>query len=280
MLNLNDFEKKIYSQNGEDGIISFLLDCVGRDRFFYVEFGVESGQECNTRYLREHTGFHGLMMDGGHENHGIGLYQEFVTAENINDLFKKYYVPHEFELLSIDIDGNDLWVWKAINSIYRPKIVIIEYNGHLPPPLSVTVPYEPFRQWDYSCFHGASLIALSHLAQEKGYTLVGCCQTGVNAFFVRNDLVHKVSKSIVLTTPEQSFKPIQLGIGGLGTTIYTIRDFRIYGHAKMNQTQYRFVEYPSGKEIYIEELDYCQHIPPTETQLFWQQNSNEYSRKI
>lgn len=107
---LQKFANKIYSQNREDGVIAFLLDCVGRDQKYFVEFGVENGSECNTRYLREHAGFTGLMMDGGFENASIGLHQEFVTAANINELFKKYDVPSEFEILSIDIDGNDLWV--------------------------------------------------------------------------------------------------------------------------------------------------------------------------
>lgn len=87
---LHDSEHKIYSQNGEDGIISSLLHCVGYGHKYFVEFGVEDGAECNTRYLREYAGFTGLMMDGGYENKSIGLHKELVTQENINELFEKY----------------------------------------------------------------------------------------------------------------------------------------------------------------------------------------------
>lgn len=164
---LQKFEHKIYSQTGADGIISFLLDCVGRGGRYFVEFGVENGIECNTRYLREYAGFSGLMMDNCNEHRVIGLYRETVTVANINLLFEKYGVPLDFEILSIDIDSNDLWIWNAIDEKYTPKIVIIEYNGVLPPPISATIPYSEDFQWDYSSFSGASLTALNQLAQKK-----------------------------------------------------------------------------------------------------------------
>lgn len=195
-IDLKYFEKKIFSQNGEDGITQYLLSQIGIKNKYYVEFGVENGEECNTRHLRENLGFTGLLMDGLQENHSIGLYKEFVNAENINDLFLKYNVPHEFDVLSIDIDFNDLYVWKAIDNKYKPNIVIIEYNAEHKPPLSLVVKYDSNRFWDGTKYHGASLSALNHIALEKGYTLIYCNDNGVNAFFVRNDLLNKLNFEI------------------------------------------------------------------------------------
>lgn len=189
IIDLKYFEKKIFSQNGEDGITQYLLSLVGIKNKYYVEFGVENGFECNTRHLRENLGFTGLLMDGSHEKHEIGLYKEFVNAENINDLFVKYNVPNEFDVLSIDIDFNDLYVWKAIKNDYKPSIVIIEYNPEYAPPQSLVVQYDSNRYWDGTKYHGASLSALDLLSKEKGYTLVYCDNNGVNAFFVRNELL-------------------------------------------------------------------------------------------
>ncbi|MDD5041831.1 MAG: hypothetical protein PHX87_00550 [Candidatus Peribacteraceae bacterium] len=124
---------------------------------------------------------------GGKEN-SLGVYQEFITAENIEPLFRKYGVPEAFDLLSIDIDGNDYWVWKAITH-FHPRAVIMEYNANKGPDASVTIPYDPAFRWDGTDYQGASLRALEHLGREKGYTLVATDRCGVNAFFVLNGLV-------------------------------------------------------------------------------------------
>lgn len=92
-MNLNNFEQKIWSQNGEDGITMKLIELLDiNEQKFYVEFGVENGNECNTKILRE-LKWDGLIMDGGYENKNINLQKEFITKENINELFKKYNVP-------------------------------------------------------------------------------------------------------------------------------------------------------------------------------------------
>lgn len=113
----------------------------------------------------------------------------FINAENIEDLFMEMHVPSEFDFLSIDIDRNDYWVWRAIQR-YRPRVVAIEYNATLGPMAPVTLPYNPLATWDgYSNYFGASLKAMEILGAEKGYALVGCNYTGVTAFFVRHDLL-------------------------------------------------------------------------------------------
>lgn len=228
--NINDHEKKIYSQNGEDGIIEFIFSQIGTTNKFSVEFGVGNGFECNTVYLLEKKGWKGLMMDYGVDqdiqwtgvmkkawyNRKLGLIgsirkdlaflkklisrtkrsrrfhldikSEKVTAENIQNLFQKYNVPKNFDLLSIDIDYNDYWVWKSITD-YLPRVVVIEYNSSIPPTESKTVPYDPEAKWDGTNYFGASLLALKNLGLTKGYTLVGCDNAGVNAFFCKSELL-------------------------------------------------------------------------------------------
>ena len=196
-------ERHEYSQNGEDGIIAAIFAMISTTNRYYVEFGVEDGIECNTRYLFKHKQWKGLLMDGSHENPALGLHKEFITAENIESLFAKYHVPTDFDLLSIDIDGNDYWVWKAIRN-YRPRVVIMEYNACIPYTPAITIPYDPAFQWDKTDYYGASLSALVALGRGKGYTLVATDPCGVNAFFVQDDLV---TGNFVLPAPEMLYHP-------------------------------------------------------------------------
>lgn len=194
-IQLRRFEKKVFSQNGEDGVIEKIFSLIGTTNRYYVEFGVQDGAECNTRNLRENYGWTGLMMDGGFSNPAINLQKEFITAENINQLFEKYNVPAEFDLLSIDIDFNDFYVWRAISSYFKPRVVVIEFNvRHLPGEDKVVV-YNPFYMWDGSDYHGASIQALYKLGRQKGYSLVYQERTATNIFFVRNDIVEKFQES-------------------------------------------------------------------------------------
>jgi hypothetical protein len=175
-----------YSQNGEDGVLERLLQIVGATNRFYVEFGVESGAECNTRRLRE-AGWSGVMMDYAADDPAIRLYRAFITAENVNDLFLAHGVPDHFDVLSIDIDGNDYWVWKAIAPRFQPRIVIIEYNCAIPADIAVTMPYERDFRWANQPNIGPSLLALRKLAAAKGYTLVYADPP--NAFLVQSTIL-------------------------------------------------------------------------------------------
>jgi hypothetical protein len=199
---LTPFEDNIYSQNGEDGIIREIFKRIGSDSKFAVEFGVEDGKECNTRLLKKES-WRVLQMDGNDDN-PPSIKQEFITAENINELFTKYKVPKNIDLLSIDIDFNDFWVWRAISGDYRPRLVVAEYNATVPPDEAKTVRYNRYRMWDGSTdYFGASLLALHKLARHKGYELVYCDKTGVNAFFVRKDLLND---SLKAKTPAQVYR--------------------------------------------------------------------------
>ncbi len=186
-LDLNRFEQKIYSEQGEDGILLALFKKIGTVNKFCVDFGAGDGVTCNSGFLVKHKKWNSLQMD----LLTIGaprVKTERITAENIEDLFKKYAVPQEFDLLSIDIDFNDYWIWKAI-SHYSPRVVVIEYNPAFASDESRVAEYNPETSGDNSSYYGASLLAYSRLGKEKGYTLVACTSVGMNCFFVRNDLV-------------------------------------------------------------------------------------------
>jgi len=144
--------------------------------------------------------------------HPLDIKTEKVTAENIQQLLKKYNTPQNFDLLSIDIDFNDYWVWKSISD-YSPRVVVIEFNSSIPPTESKVVRYDQNTHWDGTNYFGASLLALKNLGLEKGYTLVGCDSNGVNAFFCRSELVSEIKIKGI----EELYRPPRYGkiVGGV-----------------------------------------------------------------
>jgi hypothetical protein len=209
---LNRFERKVFSQNGEDGIIAELVRLLDPPHFF-VEFGVESGVECNTRMLK-HAGWCGICWDGGHADPERNLYRERITAENINELFTKYRVPDRLGLLSIDIDGNDYHVWNALDARYRPAIVVIEYNALFPPDQAFTIPYDADFRWDGTDYQGASFLAMYRLGIRKGYRLVCADKKGVNLLFVQQDLCSKLPSEVVADSENYTTIYQPIGYGG------------------------------------------------------------------
>jgi hypothetical protein len=209
---------RVYSQNDEDGIIQEIFRRIGVQDHTFIEFGVAIGNECNTAKLLL-EGWRGLWVEASSEfadairrNLGsmigdrgpLKFKKASVNAENVNDLFASAGLIGDIDLLSIDIDYNDYWVWKAINSV-RPRVVVIEYNAIFRPPMSVTVPYDPHKTWDGTSYGGASLEALVRLGRSKGYRIVGCSFSGVNAFFVRDDLCG--DHFIEPATSEEHYEP-------------------------------------------------------------------------
>lgn len=193
---LTRHEARVFSQGGEDGIIAEIFRRIGTTNRRFVEFGSSSGAENNTVWLLR-NGWGGLWIDADSAAiakarsvfageiwiRRLTVVESFVTAENIENIFGAQGVPHIPDLLSIDIDGNDYWVWRAIER-YRPRAVVIEYNSAFPPDRDFVYPYRPDAQWDGTSHYGASLKALELLGRKKGYSLVGCNLGGVNAFFV------------------------------------------------------------------------------------------------
>jgi hypothetical protein len=200
---LSQHEYKVSSQNGEDGIIAEIFRRIGTTNQAFVEFGSSNGTENNTSLLLR-QGWSGLWMDADSAaiNEAKARYRDeiadgrlivleaFISAENIEDLFRQGKVPEEFDLLSIDIDRNDYYVWERLTH-YRPRVVVIEYNAVVPPAMSWKIAYDPnaFGWTSFGNGNGASLKALEELGAKKGYRLVGCDLCGVNAFFVREDLL-------------------------------------------------------------------------------------------
>jgi hypothetical protein len=194
---LRGFEFSAHSQNGEDGILQEIFRRVGTTNRYFVEFGVETGDQCNCAYLARDKGWAGLFMEAGEsefeklkQNYnpfpGIRCCRAMVSSANIEELLAAHQVPAEPDLLSIDIDGNDYWVWKAIRN-WRPRVVVAEYNPFHLPPKKWVMKEDPTYVWKRTTYFGASLASLTLLGREKGYTLVGTDSMGVNAFFVRDD---------------------------------------------------------------------------------------------
>lgn len=208
---------KVYSQSDEDGLIQEIFNRIGTTNRTFIEFGVETGVECNTVKLLV-EGWNGLWIDGSEQHIAtirntfeswvasghLKLRENIVTADNINALIDQANIGGDIDLLSVDIDYNDYWVWKAVTAV-NPRVVVIEYNAALRPPMSLVVPYEPMRRWDGTNYFGASLEALVKLGREKGYRVVGCNYTGVNAFFVREDVAgdHFIDPA----TSEEHYEP-------------------------------------------------------------------------
>lgn len=201
---LREAEFRVFSQWGEDGILQFLIRHVPIEKKTFVEFGVQDYVESNTRFLVVKDNWSGLVIDGSAENidkirrseiywrHNIHAECRFITRDNINDVIQSAGIDGDIGLLSVDIDGNDYWVWQAIDVI-NPRIVVTEYNARFGAERAVSVPYNPQfvrGQAHYSMiYYGASLAALVQLGKAKGYALVGCNSAGNNAFFIRKDVL-------------------------------------------------------------------------------------------
>jgi hypothetical protein len=196
-------EFRVFSQWGEDGIIQYLVRHVPIERPLFVEFGVENYVESNTRFLLTNNQWSGLVIDGSEENityirrdpiywaTNLKAEHSFITRENINEIIARNGISGDIGLLSVDIDGNDYWVWEAIDGI-SPRIVACEYSSQFGPVAEVSTPYDPAFVRDTAhhskIYYGASISALCSLAHRKGYSPVASNSAGNNVFFVRNDV--------------------------------------------------------------------------------------------
>jgi hypothetical protein len=210
---------KIYSQNEEDGMIAEVFRRIGHGSKRFIEFGVQDGLECNTALLLL-QGWRGAWIEASEasaararahfQGYPVEIVADLVTVDNADALMARLSHGEELDLLSIDVDSVDYWIWDAIRSV-RPRLVVIEYNAALPPPISLTMAL-PGRPWDGGNYMGASLTALERLGRTKGYCLVGCSLAGVNAFFVRDDLVGEAFLSPF--TAENHYEPPRYALAG------------------------------------------------------------------
>lgn len=256
--NINDAEFKVFSQWGEDGIIQYLIHLVEIPNKIFVEFGVQNYEESNTRFLLINDNWKGLVLDGSQEyieyikrdpiywRYNLKAEKQFITKDNINDILINNGIQGDIGLLSVDIDGNDYWVWEAINVI-QPRIVICEYNSIFGPKLKVTTPYqEDFvrEKYHYSFLaYGASISALNNLAASKGYRLVAGNKAGNNVFFVREDLLEK--SGLQECSVEEAYKESQFREGRDQNGILTF--------ASMTERRKQI----EGVEIYNLEIGKC-----------------------
>jgi hypothetical protein len=198
---LETAELRVFSQNGEDGVLAELFSRIGTTNRCFVEFGASDGVECNTRFLMETLGWSGVYLESDQRcfarlserlasRDDVETIRALVGPDNVCSLFEAAQVPSEPDLVSIDIDGQDYWVWEALEG-YRPRIVIVEYNATLSgcrverrraPADAGTI------KVGYRGLSGASRDALEALGKRKGYVLVYAELAGVNLFFVREDL--------------------------------------------------------------------------------------------
>jgi hypothetical protein len=215
---LSDFEFKIFSQWGEDGIIQYLIKNINIENKSFIEFGVEDFFESNCRFLMMNDYWNGFVIDGSKQNiekikksywfhkYNLEPKESFITRENINYLLKFSDFPYDIGIISIDIDGVDFHVFEAMES-WKPAIYIFEYNSNFGSMTPVSVPYDPMfvrkeKHWSNQ-YWGASLSAFDYLAQSRGYSLVGVNGAGSNAFFVRNDLLNDRVRA---TTVQECFR--------------------------------------------------------------------------
>jgi hypothetical protein len=217
IVSFNEVEFQVFSQFGDDGIIQWLLSQIPIPNKTFIEFGVENYRESNTRFLLFKDYWAGLVIDGNPENirsikseqmynfYDIQAECSFITKSNINKLISLANFSAEIGILSIDIDGNDYWIWEEIKEI-KPIIIICEYNSLFGFESPYTIEYEdnfvrgnkyPFN------FYGTSLKSIYNLAMEKGYQFIGSNSAGNNAYFIKNEYFHFLS--ISEKTPEEGY---------------------------------------------------------------------------
>ena len=194
-INLDDFERKSYSQFGEDGVIAKIFEIIEPTTKYAVEFGAYDGVTIsNTRELILEKGWGSFQIEGHPirakqlakayaKNPKVTTQHAWIYPGNIEILFEDAGVPKDLDFLVIDIDSNDYYVWRAIQS-YRPKVVMIECNYSFPPPELAVIDFHPFNYWDQTNYVGASLQSMYDLAKEKGYELIHLMSRGPNIFFV------------------------------------------------------------------------------------------------
>jgi hypothetical protein len=213
-----DFEFKIFSQWGDDGLIQYLIKNIKIENEIFIEFGVEDFSESNTRFLMMNNNWKGFVMDGSEENierlrsqpwfwkYSLKTKAVFITKENINELLAETGFKN-IGLLHIDLDGNDAHILAELDlKDLNPAILIMEYNAVFGKERTISVPYDKNfvrTEKHYSnLFCGASLAALTHIANNKNYGLIGCNLAGNNAYYVRRDLLNEKIKA---KTVEEAF---------------------------------------------------------------------------
>lgn len=203
--NIQELEFQVFSQFGDDGIIQWLVNQLPSIPKTFIEFGVEDYRESNTRFLLVNNNWSGFVIDGSEKNitrlkkeqlytfFDLKAENSFITLDNIKELLVKSGFTGPIGILSIDIDGNDYWIWEKIN--LDAVIIIIEYNSLFGFEHPYTIEYEPnFVRGNNTPFqfYGSSLKSLNDLAEKKGYSFIGCNSSGNNAYFIKNGYLNQL----------------------------------------------------------------------------------------
>jgi hypothetical protein len=205
-----DVEFRVFSQFGDDGMIDCLVEYL-RPPASFVELGTGDYTESNTRFLLINRQWRGFICDGNTRlmnrvrqdtvtwQFGLTVADRFITKDNVSALLEEHGFTGELGLLSIDLDGNDWYIWEALTAVH-PAIVVMEYNAVFGDAAPVSVPYDEgfqrFAKEPTGLYWGVSLPALRVLAERKGYAFVGCNSAGNNAYFVRTDLVDRLPAAL------------------------------------------------------------------------------------
>jgi hypothetical protein len=215
-VDLESYEESVFSQNGEDGVIRRIFELVAPGKRFAVEFGAADGVAgSNVRNLVVNAGWDAFLIEGDPERArecaqsyegypGSRCIQAWVYPGNVELLFEENGVPKDLDLLVIDIDSNDWYVWRAIRD-FRPKVVLIEYNALFAPPTRMVIDFHPLNYWDDSTYYGASIQSMYELGRKKGYELLYAERNGVNLFFV--DAIYFDRFGIGDNSPERLYRP-------------------------------------------------------------------------
>lgn len=187
-IDLTTYEKFLYSSHGEDGIIARIFELIHPTSRYCVDIGAGDGITGSNTYLLRLQGWNCSLFDRINEILAFKLYKEFITADNVNETFKKYRIPPNLDLLCID-NYNEFYIWNILDEKYRPAVVLIKYNASLLAYEDKVAKYRPFYCGDGTNYFGASIIALYNLGRKKGYSLVYAESIGMNLFFIRDDIL-------------------------------------------------------------------------------------------
>jgi hypothetical protein len=217
-LGFDDVGFDVCSSTGEDGILLYIFSVIGFDKRSCIDIGAGGVEGSNVANLIVQHGFDALLIDGDEPSMKVTKrYYErnaplsvptclstIITADNVDDTLTAQGFAGTIDLLCLDIDGVDYWIWKAIDAV-DPRVVVVEYQDILGPERSWTVPYKPdFNVHDYDVnrdnrnYCGASLRAFTKLAESKGYRLVGCNRGGWNAFYVKRGLADEALPEVTV----------------------------------------------------------------------------------
>ncbi|MGI9592310.1 MAG: FkbM family methyltransferase [Myxococcota bacterium] len=216
---LRSSERSVFSQFGEDGVIERLFEIIAPGPKFVVEFGAGDGvKHSNARNLILEHGWSAFLIEGDAQKSRamnatyadlprVKALQAWVYPGNIEILFEENGVPKDLDLLVIDIDSNDYYVWRAIQQ-FEPKVVQVEANPAFAPPQQMVVKFDPMNYWDGSDYHGASAQTWYNLARKKGYELVYHVSGGNNLFFVRKEYFRRFG--IDDNSPAKIYRPVHV----------------------------------------------------------------------